>query len=205
MPVSAGEPPDTDLWPTDCYRSLDPFVALSAAAAVTERLILGESIPLVLPGAVRIRAGVALPGHRGLPATLDGASGSCRDLLTGELPCRQTWSRCRPVDEHRRLHHRPEATHDLDVRLVRGIGVPRVGAFPYRQCPERAIHRRRGQRHRDRARRTAEQPTQPERCRQKRRHVSEPAQLESRRHHDAGSTVAVALVSPPHPVHPRQP
>ncbi len=41
-------PPDTDLPPRDYYRSLDPFVALTAAAVVTERLALGTGIALVV-------------------------------------------------------------------------------------------------------------------------------------------------------------
>ena len=48
MPVNGATPPDTDLPPRDYYRSLDPFVALTAAAVVTERLILGTGIALVI-------------------------------------------------------------------------------------------------------------------------------------------------------------
>ena len=46
-PVAAAPPPDTDLPPRDYLRSLDPFVALTAAAATTERLTLGTGITLV--------------------------------------------------------------------------------------------------------------------------------------------------------------
>lgn len=46
-PVSAPPPPDTDLPPRDYLRSFDPFVALSAAAVVTDRLILGTGITLI--------------------------------------------------------------------------------------------------------------------------------------------------------------
>lgn len=46
-PVHAPEPPDSDLPQRDYRRSLDPFVALGAAAALTERLILGTGIALV--------------------------------------------------------------------------------------------------------------------------------------------------------------
>jgi probable F420-dependent oxidoreductase len=48
LPVNAAAPPDGDLPPRDYYRSIDPFVALSAAAAVTERLLLGTGIALVV-------------------------------------------------------------------------------------------------------------------------------------------------------------
>ena len=48
MPVSEPRPPDTDLPPRDYYRSLDPFVALTAAAVATERLIVGTGIALVV-------------------------------------------------------------------------------------------------------------------------------------------------------------
>lgn len=48
MPVNGEAPPDTDLPPHDYYRSLDPFVALTAAAVATERLILGTGIALVV-------------------------------------------------------------------------------------------------------------------------------------------------------------
>jgi probable F420-dependent oxidoreductase len=48
MPVNVPAPPDTDLPPRDYYRSMDPFVALAAAAAVTERLLLGTGIALVI-------------------------------------------------------------------------------------------------------------------------------------------------------------
>jgi probable F420-dependent oxidoreductase len=48
MPVSEPTPPDGDLPPRDYYRSLDPFVALAAAAAVTKRLLLGTGIALVI-------------------------------------------------------------------------------------------------------------------------------------------------------------
>jgi probable F420-dependent oxidoreductase len=48
MPVNVAAPPDTDLPPRDYYRSMDPFVALAAAAAVTERLLLGTGIALVV-------------------------------------------------------------------------------------------------------------------------------------------------------------
>ena len=47
MPVGEPRPPDTDLPPHDYYRSLDPFVALTAAAVATERLIVGTGIALV--------------------------------------------------------------------------------------------------------------------------------------------------------------
>jgi probable F420-dependent oxidoreductase len=47
-PVAAPPPPDTDLPPADYLRSLDPFVALTAAATVTERLTLGTGIALVV-------------------------------------------------------------------------------------------------------------------------------------------------------------
>jgi probable F420-dependent oxidoreductase len=48
LPVNAAAPPDGDLPTRDYYRSIDPFVALSAAAAVTERLLLGTGIALVV-------------------------------------------------------------------------------------------------------------------------------------------------------------
>ncbi|MGV0741627.1 LLM class F420-dependent oxidoreductase [Mycolicibacterium sp. XJ870] len=48
IPVNGPTPPDGDLPPRDYYRSLDPFVALAAAAAVTDRLILGTGIALVV-------------------------------------------------------------------------------------------------------------------------------------------------------------
>jgi probable F420-dependent oxidoreductase len=48
MPVNVPAPPDTDLPPRDYYRSMDPFVALAAAAAVTKRLLLGTGIALVV-------------------------------------------------------------------------------------------------------------------------------------------------------------
>jgi probable F420-dependent oxidoreductase len=48
IPVNVAPPPDTDLPPRDYYRSMDPFVALAAAAAVTERLLLGTGIALVV-------------------------------------------------------------------------------------------------------------------------------------------------------------
>jgi probable F420-dependent oxidoreductase len=48
MPVNVPAPPDTDLPPRDYYRSMDPFVALAAAAAVTERLLVGTGIALVI-------------------------------------------------------------------------------------------------------------------------------------------------------------
>lgn len=48
IPVDGPQPPDGDLPPHDYYRSLDPFVALTAAAAVTERLLLGTGIALVV-------------------------------------------------------------------------------------------------------------------------------------------------------------
>ncbi|MCT7658660.1 LLM class F420-dependent oxidoreductase [Mycobacterium deserti] len=47
-PVAAPPPPDTDLPPRDYLRSLDPFVALTAAAMATERLTLGTGIALVV-------------------------------------------------------------------------------------------------------------------------------------------------------------
>lgn len=47
-PVAAPPPPDTDLPPRDYLRSLDPFVALTAAAMATERLTLGTGITLVV-------------------------------------------------------------------------------------------------------------------------------------------------------------
>lgn len=47
IPVDAPKPPETDLPVRDYYRSLDPFVALTAAAVATERLILGTGIALV--------------------------------------------------------------------------------------------------------------------------------------------------------------
>lgn len=48
LPVSEPPPPDGDLPPRDYYRSLDPFVALTAAAVATERLIIGTGIALVV-------------------------------------------------------------------------------------------------------------------------------------------------------------
>jgi probable F420-dependent oxidoreductase len=48
MPVGGQTPPDSDLPPRDYYRSLDPFVALTAAAVVTKRLVLGTGIALVI-------------------------------------------------------------------------------------------------------------------------------------------------------------
>lgn len=48
IPVHGPTPPDGDLPPRDYYRSLDPFVALTAAATVTERLTLGTGIALVV-------------------------------------------------------------------------------------------------------------------------------------------------------------
>jgi probable F420-dependent oxidoreductase len=48
MPVDGPTPPDSDLPPRDYYRSLDPFVALTAAAGVTDQLILGTGIALVI-------------------------------------------------------------------------------------------------------------------------------------------------------------
>jgi probable F420-dependent oxidoreductase len=48
MPVNGPTPPDGDLPARDYYRSLDPFVALAAAAAVTDRLLLGTGIALVV-------------------------------------------------------------------------------------------------------------------------------------------------------------
>jgi probable F420-dependent oxidoreductase len=48
IPVNGPTPPDGDLPPNDYYRSLDPFVALTAAAVVTERLTLGTGIALVV-------------------------------------------------------------------------------------------------------------------------------------------------------------
>jgi probable F420-dependent oxidoreductase len=47
-PVAAPMPPDTDLPPRDYLRSLDPFIALTAAAMVTERLTLGTGITLLV-------------------------------------------------------------------------------------------------------------------------------------------------------------
>lgn len=47
-PVVASPPPDGDLPPRDYLRSLDPFVALAAAATVTDRLLLGTGIALVV-------------------------------------------------------------------------------------------------------------------------------------------------------------
>jgi probable F420-dependent oxidoreductase len=47
-PVAAAPPPDTDLPPADYLRSLDPFIALTAAAMATERLMLGTGIALVV-------------------------------------------------------------------------------------------------------------------------------------------------------------
>ncbi|BBY19480.1 LLM class F420-dependent oxidoreductase [Mycolicibacterium litorale] len=47
-PVAAPPPPDTDLPQRDYLRSLDPFIALSAAAMVTDRLTLGTGITLVV-------------------------------------------------------------------------------------------------------------------------------------------------------------
>lgn len=47
-PVAAPVPPDTDLPPHDYLRSLDPFIALTAAAMATERLRLGTGIALVV-------------------------------------------------------------------------------------------------------------------------------------------------------------
>jgi probable F420-dependent oxidoreductase len=47
-PVAAAPPPDTDMPPRDYLRSLDPFVALTAAATVTRRLALGTGIALVV-------------------------------------------------------------------------------------------------------------------------------------------------------------
>ena len=48
MPVDGPTPPHSDLPPRDYYRSLDPFVALTAAAVATERLVLGTGIALVI-------------------------------------------------------------------------------------------------------------------------------------------------------------
>lgn len=48
IPVNGPRPPDGDLPPRDYYRSLDPFLALAAAAAVTDRLTLGTGIALVV-------------------------------------------------------------------------------------------------------------------------------------------------------------
>lgn len=48
IPVHAQAPPNGDLPPRDYYRSLDPFVALAAAAVVTNRLVLGTGIALVV-------------------------------------------------------------------------------------------------------------------------------------------------------------
>lgn len=48
IPVDGPIPPDGDLPPHDYYRSLDPFVALTAAAVVTDRLTLGTGIALVV-------------------------------------------------------------------------------------------------------------------------------------------------------------
>ncbi|ODQ88669.1 LLM class F420-dependent oxidoreductase [Mycolicibacterium flavescens] len=47
-PVAAPPPPDTDMPPHDYLRSLDPLVALAAAAAATERLSLGTGIALIV-------------------------------------------------------------------------------------------------------------------------------------------------------------
>jgi probable F420-dependent oxidoreductase len=48
IPVNGPAPPEGDLPVHDYYRSIDPFVALSAAAAVTERLLLGTGIALIV-------------------------------------------------------------------------------------------------------------------------------------------------------------
>ncbi|MFV8242009.1 LLM class F420-dependent oxidoreductase [Mycolicibacterium peregrinum] len=48
LPVTGPVPPEGDLPPHDYYRSLDPFVALAAASVVTERLLLGTGIALVV-------------------------------------------------------------------------------------------------------------------------------------------------------------
>ncbi|MGV0815973.1 LLM class F420-dependent oxidoreductase [Mycolicibacterium boenickei] len=48
LPVDGPKPPEGDLPPHDYYRSLDPFVALAAAAVVTDRLLLGTGIALVV-------------------------------------------------------------------------------------------------------------------------------------------------------------
>ncbi|SEH50546.1 probable F420-dependent oxidoreductase, Rv2161c family [Mycolicibacterium rutilum] len=47
-PVAAPAPPDTDMPARDYLRSMDPFVALTAAAAATRRLSLGTGIALVV-------------------------------------------------------------------------------------------------------------------------------------------------------------
>jgi probable F420-dependent oxidoreductase len=49
IPVSEQPPdPSGDLPARDYYRAIDPFVALAAAAAVTERLLVGTGIALVV-------------------------------------------------------------------------------------------------------------------------------------------------------------
>ena len=75
IPVDGPIPPDGDLPPHDYYRSLDPFVALTAAAVVTDRLTLGTGIALVVQ-----RDPIALAKEA---ASLDHVSGGRFQLGVG--------------------------------------------------------------------------------------------------------------------------
>lgn len=94
IPVDGPIPPDGDLPPHDYYRSLDPFVALTAAAVVTDRLTLGTGIALVVQ-----RDPIALAKEA---ASLDHVSGGRFQLGVGAGPSHVRWFRCWSVATVRR-------------------------------------------------------------------------------------------------------